>query len=404
MQLQDSLKRWAYYDFANSSYVLIYQAFLLPVYFAAVLVNQGYLGQWGLANGISTFIGVATAIFVGRYADRNSRLAVFQRGVYASFIGMVAVSLAVKYYPAYVVYLYVVTNAVFIVTLSLSDSMLPHLAHGDETYEWSGRAWGWGYVGGIACFIVVVPLQRIAGEYSPIVFLWVALFYLVFSQYALNGLKRVNLNAPTPIAREERIKIKRSDKVTLLLGYWLISECITVIILFYSTYAASELKLTTTIIGATLLVVQLVAWPATGYGGRIANSSNSLKLLGISILIWGVIIALLVSNLGWIGLGFIVLLTGLVIGNSQSYLRAQYSTVIDKSESGFQFGIYAFISQAAVLVGPIIYGLASDRLGSQRIPLIALYVFMVIGFLLVLLGMRRIKYALSENSHELSRA
>jgi UMF1 family MFS transporter len=169
----------------------------------------------------------------------------------------------------------------------------------------------------------------------------------------------------------------------LLIGYWLISECITVIILFYSIYAATELRLSSTTIAVTLLVVQLIAFPATWYGGRLAGRSNVLYWLGLSVLLWGAVIILLVLNLGMVGLAVIVILTGLIIGNSQSYLRAQYSTYIDRSESGLQFGIYSFISQAAVFIGPIIYGFSSDYLKSQKIPLLALFLLMLIGYLLI---------------------
>jgi MFS-type transporter involved in bile tolerance (Atg22 family) len=74
------LKFWAYYDFANSSYVLIFQSFLLPVFFVTILQNNfGYSNfSWGLANGISTFLGVILAIFGGQYADKNERIKVFK--------------------------------------------------------------------------------------------------------------------------------------------------------------------------------------------------------------------------------------------------------------------------------------------------------------------------------------
>ncbi len=295
---------------------------------------------------------------------------------------MCLVALAVKYSQDYVFHLYILTNTIFIVTLSLSDSILPYLADQKEAYRYSGFAWGFGYVGGIASLIVVMLLQRFTGEYAPPVFLSVGIFYILFSVYALYGLRRVNLNQPKDDSRIER-RLGKKQKGLLLFGYWLISECITVIVLFYSIYAATELKLSSTIIAATLLVVQLVAFPATWYGGRLASKGNVLYWLGLSVFLWGIVIVLLTLNLGMAGLALIVLFTGLIIGNSQSYLRAQYSTFIDKSESGFQFGIYSFISQAAVFVGPIIYGYASDYLKSQKIPLLVLFALMLIGYLLI---------------------
>jgi MFS transporter, UMF1 family len=390
MSLPKPVRAWGFYDFANSAYVLIYQSFLLPVYFSSVLATRGFsLSSWGWANGLSTLIGVLLSIIVGYQADKRSRLTAFKWSIGASFLGMCLLSFAVKYSPDYVFHLYVATNTLFIVSLSLSDSILPYLADQKEAYHYSGFAWGFGYVGGIVSLVIVMLLQRFSSEYAPPVFLSVAVFYIIFSIYSLYGLRNLTLNQKR-IQDKTRIRIDSGKKTLLLIGYWLVSECITVIVLFYSIYAATELKLSSVAIAITLLVVQLIAFPATWYGGRLSTGGNSLYWLGISILLWGIVIVLLTLNLGIVGLVFIVLLTGLIIGNSQSYLRAQYSTFIDRSESGFQFGIYSIVSEAAVFVGPIIYGYASDYLHSQKIPLLVLFGLMLVGYLLILVVTKQI--------------
>lgn len=390
MSLPKPVRSWGFYDFANSSYVLIYQSFLLPVYFSSVLASKGFgLSAWGWANGLSTILGVLLSIVIGNHADKHNRMTAFKWTIVGSFIGMCVLSFAVQYTPEYVFHLYVVTNTLFIITLSLSDSILPYLADLKEAYHYSGFAWGFGYVGGIASLIIVMLLQRLFGEYAPPVFLSVAIFYILFSVYSLYGLRKVKLNEPR-IKDQAKLRIEKTKKILLLLGYWLISECITVIVLFYSIYAATELELSSFTIAITLLVVQLIAFPATWFGGRLATSGNSLYWLGISILLWGIVIILLTLNLGTLGLVFIVLFTGLIIGNSQSYLRAQYSTFIDKSESGFQFGLYSIISEAAVFIGPVIYGYASDYLHSQKIPLLVLFGLMLVGYLLTFIVTKQI--------------
>lgn len=379
MSLPKSVWRWAFYDFANSSYVLIFQAFLLPVYFSTVLLANGYsLSAWGISNGISTAIGILLAIFLGRHADKHSRLKVFKWIILASFAGMAALSLSVGLLVNAVFYLYILTNCLFIASLSLSDSILPHISDKSSSYAYSGFAWGFGYLGGIASLIVAVILQKSFSEYSPLVFLSVAVFYLCFSLYALSGLKNVPLNAPPD--ETQKGLISKKQKALLLTGYWLISESITVIILFFSIFASKELGFSSFKIGVSLLFVQLIGFPATWLGGKLTKRYNNIGLLGISVLIWGIVLALLITSPSLTAFAFVVFLTGLTIGNSQSLIRAQYSTVIHKSESGFQFGIYALVSQAATSIGPIVYGLASDSLGSQKVPMIFLFILMVIGF------------------------
>jgi UMF1 family MFS transporter len=127
-----------------------------------------------------------------------------------------------------------------------------------------------------------------------------------------------------------------------------------------------------------------VGFPATWLGGRLVRRYSSLKLLGWNILIWGLALAFFLSSRGsLLALAVAIFLMGLVYGNTQSYLRSQYSTIIEKSESGFQFGIYSIMSEAAVFIGPIVYGYASDALHSQKIPMFFLFGFMVLGYGLI---------------------
>ncbi|MFA6427258.1 MAG: MFS transporter [Candidatus Magasanikbacteria bacterium] len=390
MSLPKNVWRWSFYDFANSSYVLIFQAFLLPAFFSTVLFTKGYsLSAWGIANGISTAIGILLAIILGKYADKHSRLKIFKWVILTCFAGMATLSLFVGIFASGVFYLFIFTNCLFIASLSLSDSILPYVSNKNNSYEYSGFAWGFGYLGGIASLVIAVILQKLFSEYSPIVFLSVAIFYLCFSLYALNGLKDTPLNDPKD--KNKKDIISKKQKIFLLIGYWLISESITVIILFFSIFAAKELGFSTFKIGISLLFVQLIGFPATWLGGKLTKRFNNVSLLGLSILLWGIVIALMITNPSLVTFAFVVFFTGLTIGNSQSFLRAQYSTVINKSESGYQFGIYAFISQAAASIGPIIYGLASDSLGSQKVPMLFLFALMVIGFVIIWKIMNKVK-------------
>ncbi|MEN9561075.1 MAG: hypothetical protein RIQ56_348 [Candidatus Parcubacteria bacterium] len=389
MPFPKSVWHWAFYDFANSAYLLIYGSFLLPVYFSTVLITHGgSLSAWGLVNGLSTLLGVALAILLGRYADRHNRFTAFRWSIIASFIGMAGLSAVISWKPAAVPLMYILANSFFILSLSLSDSILPYLATGHESYERSGFAWGFGYLGGALSLLITVVLQRFTSTFSSLVFFAVAIFYVLFSLYALSGLKSVPLNEPPPPVKISALS--RKKKALLLFGYWLISESVTVIFLFISIYLSRELHLSTGGIGLLFLVVQLIAFPATWMGGKLARRGNVLMLLGLTIVSLGAALMLLILPTGKLGLAALTLLGGLSIGNSQSLLRAQYSTVIHKSESGYQFGLYSLISEGAVFIGPIFFGLASDALGSQKIPLFILFGMMVVGYVLVTRVMRKL--------------
>ncbi|MEK7672669.1 MAG: MFS transporter [Patescibacteria group bacterium] len=383
MNLPKSVRSWAFYDFANSSYVVVYAAFLLPIFFSTVLIQNGYsLGSWGLANGIATVLGVVLAMLIGKYADKTDRLKTLKWSIGLAFLGMASVAIAVEYAVNLVFGLLIITQAIFILTLSLSDSILPHVSKKEDAYEYSGFAWGMGYLGGIAALIAAIIFQKLTGsDYHPSVFLSTAIFYLIFSVYAVRGLKNTPLNEKPLV--EEQTKISKKQRFLLLLGYWFISEGITVIMLFITVYLSQELHFSNAKIGVLLLLFQIIGFPATWLGGKLAKKFNIIYLIGLTILFWGITILTLIFNSGMISLAFTILFGALGIGNSQSYLRAYYSNITAKSESGFQFGIYSIVSQASVFVGPIIYGYASDALNSQKIPLAILFGTMVFGYLLI---------------------
>ncbi len=381
--LPKSVKRWSFYNFANHSYQLVYITFLLPIFFSEVLLSRGYsLVAWGIANGVSTAIGVVAAVIIGRYSDRHDKLKAFRWSIALSFFGMLALSFSAPYFPSFLYLLFIATNAVFIWSLSLSDSILPHVSDESTAYEYGGFAWGFGYIGGAVSLIIAIVLQYLTGTYSPWVFISVPIFYLIFSWYSVAGLKEVQFK--TPVLIQEREKISRSQKGMLFLGYWLISECITVVSLFAAIYFSKELGLSVIQVGLLFLLIDLIAFPATWFGGKLAQRHNSLKLLGYTIILWGVsLVIFILPHVGWIWIGVAILLIGLAYGNSQSYLRSQYSTLIKRSESGFQFGMYSILSETAVTIGPVIYGYASDQLHGQKVPMFFLFLCMVVGYWLV---------------------
>ncbi len=381
-----NIKHWAFYDFANSSYVLIFQSFLIPLLFSKLLIDQGYDKlSWGLANGLSTLLGVILSIIIGRFADIKDRLNTFKYIVFITFVFIMLFSISISCFPKITFHLFIITNSLFITSIALSDSLLAFLSADKTKNEYSGSAWGFGYLGGIICLIFVMGLQKVTSEFSPFVFAFVGVFYLIFSIYALKGLQTDNSHVSFNTNEEKSIesKVGKSDLFKLLIGYWLIAEAITVYILFYSYYANEEVKMSTMEVSISLIIVQFVAIFSTWYGGKLADRYSSIKLLGYSIIIWFLIVTLMVFFPFKVVILLVVLLTGLVIGNSQSFLRAQFSSLVDKNRAGQQFGLYAVATQASVIVGPILHGYLSDKFNSQKIPLFILCLTMVVGFIII---------------------
>jgi UMF1 family MFS transporter len=382
---------WSWYDFANSSYVLIFQSFLLPMVFARYFSEtHTSLAQWGLVNGISTFVGSIFALSVGRFSDKSIRLAIFKRLVVASFIGMILISLSVWKNQSLLPWLFIATNSLFIASTTISDSLLRFISskNPSETTAVSGFSWGYGYIGGVTCLLIVLIIQKIFGELSPLCFIAVAIFYLVFAVISLWKLSKAGIiNTETNFKRIYEVK---SD-FWFCIGILLITEGITVTILFYSIFTDRELGLSSSSIAITLLIIQIVAFFSTWFYGLLPSKAeseffrNPINLLGITIFMWVALILILsvftTKQSIW-PLYVVVFMTGLVIGNSQSIVRSIFSLTTTNENVGSKFGIYAVFTQASTVGGIWLFGYLSDQLGSQRLPMIGVIVSLVVGFLI----------------------
>jgi MFS-type transporter involved in bile tolerance (Atg22 family) len=93
------------------------------------------------------------------------------------------------------------------------------------------------------------------------------------------------------------------NKYKLLFCYWLISETVTVISLFFAIYATTELKLSTTVIGLAILGMQMIALPSTIYSTKkLVPRRGERKAMVVFVSLWFVAVIALTIGIGMRGL------------------------------------------------------------------------------------------------------
>jgi UMF1 family MFS transporter len=80
-------------------------------------------------------------------------------------------------------------------------------------------------------------------------------------------------------------------------------------------------------------------------------------------------------------LGFAV---AIVLGGSQALSRSLFSSLVPKKRSAEFFGFYAISSKFASIFGPLTFALFIDMTGSNRLAILALALFFVVGVALLL--------------------
>lgn len=378
---------YSLFDFANSSFTLIVHAYLFPLYFKNVLFSGALNADlwWGVVLSGSVLLAAILAPFIGKKADGKGRYSVFLTFASLSFASAFVLSVAIGSTRAIVVTSFVVANALFYLTSNIYDSLLTIVVERDHRATFSSFAWGFGYIGGVLCFLAVYLVQNRTGIDSKYPYLVMASFYGAFGFWSLTSLKKHISGSirATRITFSETIRLLDRPRLTLLLGYWLLADCISTVIFFTSIYASNELKLSNEVIGGILLLVQVLAFPNTYLMAILAERIGTTKALFLCITVWLAVLGLLVVHPNWLGLVILSVLTSFVIGSTQALMRAQYSLYLDEVRTSETFGWYAIATESASVFAPLLFGFIAVIFRSQTLAMGFLAIPLILAFFLI---------------------
>jgi UMF1 family MFS transporter len=364
---------YSFFDFANSSFTLIIHAYLFPLYFKNVLFKGDPKGDavWGATFSMSVVLAAVVAPFIGRIADRRGRYPLFLTVSVLSFVTTFLLSFMVGGSLTFVIIAFIIANACFYLASNIYDSLLTLLVPEEGRARFSSFAWGFGYVGGILSLVGVYFIQNRVGIASSAPYIFVAAFYTLFGLISVLTLKKYVSGdvRESRITLVEMLKVLDKPRLLLLLGYWLIADVVSAIILFTAIYISNELKLSDQAIGIFMLATQFLAFPNTYLMARLSDKIGVAKTLYICILIWLVIIGMLVFRTNIYGLMLLSILTSLVIGTTQSLMRAQYSLYLERYRTSEIFGWYAIATESSSILAPLVFGLVAAVFASQRLAM-----------------------------------
>lgn len=374
------------YDFSNSGYVLIFQSFLFPTFFASALA--GLFSDpdrvWGLAVAGSTMLSVLVAPRVGAASDRVGRSRVFIAAIVFVGILAIAVSLGGSQYPVVVLVGFVIFNAVFEISQSLYDSFLKDCATDlRESVRLSTFAWGFGYLGGALFAFLYLWLNSVTMSAAHMLAFFAGL-YLILSLPAYGFLRgrewtgRQTTNAVTKSYRGAEVvsllfRLRTVSPVAFrhLAIYWLVVDAVSGVLYFAPLFLTTEVGLSMTTVGTLLLSAQLAAAPATYYVGLAANRWGLLLTIRLTLVGW--ILALvgifMASSVRDVVLAMVPMV--FVIGSTQALLRAHFSQHVARNAAAEGFGYYAVAQKSAAVFTPLLASGVAAMTGSLR-PVFAL--------------------------------
>ena len=385
---------WTLFDFANTSFSIIVVTFLYAVYFKKVVAQGQPIGDlyWSLGTSIAMIITAIISPILGAIADYSAG-----KKRFLLFFTLLCIAATSSLYfigsgnVLMGVLLFILANVGFEAGLVFYDSFLPELTEPKNYGRVSGYGFAMGYLGSLVTLAIIYPFihAEMIKESFPIA----ALFFLIFSLPLFIYLKD---NRKKIVEHESYFKIgvtrvwgtlshlkNYKNLATFLLAYFFYIEGVNTIIFFSGNYASTTLGFSETELLIFFLTVQTTAIAGSVLLGIVADSIGQKKTIMITLIMWliTVLIAFLVQDKN--GFYIVGLIAGAAMGSSQSTSRSLMSKLTPPEKKTEFFGFYSFFGKSSAVIGPLVFGLVSFISGDQRLAIISIGLFFVVGLIIL---------------------
>lgn len=425
MQQKDDkkiIRSWAFFDWANSAYNLVITSTIFPAYYTIITSDKddstidyvSFLGfkfvnsaLYSYAMAFAFLIIAFISPILSSIADTRGNKKIFMQMF--TYIGSLACCglFFFKIETLEISVILLILAAIgFWGSLVFYNSYLPEIASVGEQDKVSAKGFTYGYIGSIIlqiiCFVFVFKpdwFGIVDGSIpARLSFLMVGIWWMVFAQIPFRNLPKGSPNFKAEKGNvmvsgfQELKKVWRNVKQMpylkrFLFSFFFYSMGVQTVMLVATIFGEKELKLPTSKLIATILLLQIVAIP----GAMLMSYLSSKKYGNINVLIGVVVI--------WIGCciaayfihteyQFYALagIIGLIMGGIQSLSRSTYSKFLpqDSPDHTSYFSFYDVTEKVALVFGMFSFGYIEEFTGSMRNSVIALALFFVLGLLFLL--------------------
>jgi len=424
MNDKKQLRGWYFYDWANSSYPLVINTAIFPIYYAAVARTDSsnmieLFGVTFLNSELYSYIIALSYLIVccltpvlSGIADYSGRKKNFLQGFcYFGSLSCALLSLFSQENLLFGLLAVMGASIGFSGSLVFYNGFLPEIATPEDQDKVSARGFAMGYIGSsillIACLVAIMKPSFIGfdtGQKSeveifttiaPYTFILVALWWAGFAQITFRALKnsarstiRKNASMLTAGFREllgvwKELQHQVPLKI-FLAAFTLYSMGVQTVILMATFFGEQEVGLESSDLIITVLIIQFIAVAGSYLFSTLSSKIGNIKSLSLSLFIWiGVCIgAYFIKTITqfFVEAAFV----GLVLGGIQSLSRSTYSKLLPETHShASYFSFYDICEKTGVVFGMFAYGAIAGITGNMRNSITALMVFFLAGLILL---------------------
>jgi len=307
--------------------------------------------------------------------------------------------------------LYIIANLCFGAAIVFYNAYLPDIASEEQRDRTSSFGWAMGYLGGGLLLLVNLIFYSMretlgvpTGLAIRINLASAGLWWLGWSVWTWNTLRSRHAARALPagesylsigfkqLAQTFREAHKYPHTLRYLLAYLIYNDGIQTVIAVASIFAAAPLvqgglEIEQGTLIQIILMIQFVGFFGALFWGRLAGWIGAKNALLVSLAIWSAVVIYAYLGLQgdsrvtqfWI-LGACI---ALVLGGSQAISRSLFAQMIPPGKEAEFFSIYEISERGTSWIGPLLFGLVNQWLGSLRPAILALIFFFVVGSLLL---------------------
>ena len=173
--------------------------------------------------------------------------------------------------------------------------------------------------------------------------------------------------------------------LTFLVAYLFFNDGIQTVIVSSSTYGEKQLGFETSVLIATILMVQFVAFGGALLFGAGANRYGAKATIMTGLVLWMTVVttAFFLPRKNLVLFLLLGVLIGLVLGGTQALSRSFFSQLIPRGREAEYFSLYQAGERGTSWLGTLTFGLVHQWTDSYRPAIVALMIFFVVGIVLL---------------------
>lgn len=403
-------RSWILYDVANSAFVLVIITTVMPIFFkdvaSAGVSNAVSTANWAFANSISSLFLAVLAPVLGTIADYQHYKKRFL--VFFVCLGVVFTLFFVQVGPGdwrRCLFIFILARLGYSGANVFYDAFITDVTS-KRRMDWvSSLGFGWGYIGSVIPFAVVIALIAADGSSGGISlgearasFVIVAVWWAAFSIPMFKNVRQVHYIPRVRHPLRESFKrlagtfreIRQYRQAfVFLMAYFFYIDGVDTIITMAISYGR-DIGFGVNMLILVVLMIQVVAFPMAILYGKLAEMLGTRRMLfaGIGIYVCITMMAFFLpffqspavkSRLFWL-LAFFVATSQ---GGLQALSRSYFGRLIPADRSAEFFGFYNIFGKFAAIMGPFLVGFFGQLTGSTGTGVLSLLALFLVGVIML---------------------